>query len=207
MTPSTRGGRPAPRSRTLVGRLGQLSGEAPRRLARRWGDTPRRFRQLYGDTPLHLLILLASFALCGYAAFRWLSYDWLSIAVWFVGAAVLHDIVLVPLYGGVDWVMHKALRGRRPAGGRAVNHIRVPAFVSLLLLLVYWPLVLDDVPRYPQATDLSAAVFLGRWLLVTAVLFACSAVWFAVARVRASRTGRSLTHAGTSPGAPPTDQD
>jgi hypothetical protein len=144
-----------------------------------------RFRRLYGESPLHLLILLASFALCAYAAVKWLTYDWVSIAEWFIGAAVLHDVVLVPLYAVTDWALHRLLGSRRTTGRAAVNFIRVPAFASLVLVLVYWPLVLNDSPHYESATTLSASVFLGRWLLITAVLFAASATWFVVGRWRA----------------------
>ncbi|WP_329454475.1 hypothetical protein [Streptomyces sp. NBC_01497] len=147
-----------------------------------------RFRRLYGASPPHLVILLASFAVCGYAALRWLTDDWLSIAVWFVGAAVLHDLVLVPLYAGADWIVSRLLglaaRGSRTTPRTAVNHLRVPAFVSLLLLLVYWPLILGDSPHYAVSTHLSGTVFLGRWLLITAALFGASALWFALARWR-----------------------
>jgi hypothetical protein len=150
-----------------------------------------RLRRLYGESPLHLLVLIASFAVCGYAALRWLAYDWRSIAVWFVGAAVLHDLVLVPLYAGVDWVVHRLVgaagRTSRATPRTAVNHLRVPAFVSLLLLLVYWPLILDDSPHYAVSTHLSGTVFLGRWLLITAALFGASALWFVAARWRAAR--------------------
>lgn len=152
------------------------------------GTLRGRFRRLYGESPLHLLILLASFAVAAYAAVRWLTDDWFSIAVWIVGAAVLHDLVLVPLYAGVDWLTHRIAGSRRRVTlGTAVNHIRVPAAVSLLLLLVYWPLVLDNAPGYRVDTALSETVFLGRWLLITAALFAASAVWFVVARLWAHR--------------------
>ena len=151
-----------------------------------------RFRRLYGESPLHLLILLASFALAGYAIARWWSYDWQSIAVWFIGAAVLHDLVLVPLYAVVDWILHRMIGVTSRRAGRAVNHIRVPALVSLLLLLVYWPLVLNRSHNYPLATGLSASVFLGRWLLITAVLFGASAIWFTAALWRRRRHTTSM---------------
>jgi hypothetical protein len=141
----------------------------------------RVFRALYGESPLHLALLLASFALCGYALDRLLADDWYGVAKWIVGAALLHDLVLVPLYGGADWVLHRLLRLGAPASPRriaVVNHIRVPAFVSLLLLLVYWPLVSRDVgaARYHNATGRSLDVFRTRWLALTAVLFALSAL-------------------------------
>ncbi|WP_041992861.1 hypothetical protein [Streptomyces sp. AcH 505] len=147
-------------------------------VTRRDSSSAGRFRRLYGESPLHLLILLASFALCGYAAVRLLADRWLAVAIWFVACAVLHDLVLVPLYGVLDRL------GRRPFAGRGgvhrdgVNYVRVPGFLSLLLLLVYWPLVLRNSAGYTPATGLSADVYLGRWLLVTAALFVLSALWF-----------------------------
>ncbi len=123
-----------------------------------------RFRRLYGESPAHLLVLLASFAVCGYAAARLLERNWFEVAKWVVLAAVLHDLVLVPLYAGTDWLLHKALRAPRPAAARAaaddgragldprvaaVNHLRVPAFLSLLMLLVYWPLITRGPAQLP----------------------------------------------------------
>ncbi|WP_333769414.1 hypothetical protein [Streptomyces sp. IBSBF 2435] len=154
----------------------------------------RLLRGLYGEPPLHLVVLLASFALCGYALARLLAGDWWGIVKWSAGAALLHDLVLVPLYGGADWLLHKAVRGRRPRSEfriAVVNHIRVPAVLSLLLLLVYWPLISQDSgPTYRAATLLSPGVFLGRWLMIAAGLFALSALLLALRRWRASRPPR-----------------
>ncbi|WP_405590428.1 hypothetical protein [Streptomyces sp. NBC_01190] len=154
----------------------------------------RLFRAVYGERPAHLLALLASFALCGYAITRLLARDWWGVAQWVAGAALIHDLVLVPLYGGADWLLHKAARGRRRGSQvriAVVNHIRVPAFLSLLLLLVYWPLISQDAgPQYRNATLLSPGVFLGRWLLITAVLFTASALILVFRRWRAARGNR-----------------
>ncbi|WP_347232478.1 hypothetical protein [Streptomyces sp. C] len=69
----------------------------------------------------------------------------------------------------------------------------MPAFVSGVLLLVYWPLVLGEVGHYTVTTGLPSGVFLGRWLLITACLFAASAAVLAVrlwaGRVRRGRGG------------------
>lgn len=157
----------------------------------------RLFRGIYGEPPRHLVILLLSFAVCGYALVRLLRTEWLSVVEWVVGAAILHDLVLVPLYGGGDWLLHKALRARAPRLP-VVNHLRVPAFLSLLTLLVYWPLITQDAGAgYRRATGLSAAVFWQRWVLITAVLFALSGALLAL---RAWRTGRPGRH-GQAPGA------
>ncbi|MER7463187.1 hypothetical protein [Streptomyces sp. NPDC097981] len=137
------------------------------------------FRRSYGASPLHLLLVLASFALAAYAGVRLLKGDSVGVALWFVGAALLHDLVLLPLYSVTDRAVQLLFRGRAGAGERSprpsVNHVRVPAFVSGLLLLVWWPLILRRVGHYTAATGLPADVFLGRWLLITAALFAGSA--------------------------------
>nr|WP_245239512.1 hypothetical protein [Streptomyces sp. MZ04] len=151
------------------------------------GKLQEHFRRAYGESPLQLLLLLASFALAGYAGVRLLADDWLAVAAWFVGAALLHDLVLVPLYAIADRGVQRALGGRRRD---LINFIRVPAALSLLLLLVWFPLIARTVPRYESATGLPAGVFLGRWLLVTAVLFAGSALCLLL---RTSRRRRSAT--------------
>lgn len=137
----------------------------------------RRLRRWYGAGPLQLLVLLASFALAGYAGVRLLDGDGLLVAVWFVGAALVHDLLFVPAYALVDRALRTAA-GRRGRPGRRewINFVRVPAFLSGLLLLVWFPLITGQVERYESATGLSADVFLTRWLIVTAALFAGSAL-------------------------------
>ncbi|GGV13730.1 lipoprotein [Streptomyces litmocidini] len=142
------------------------------------------FRRRYGASPLHLLLVLASFALAAYAGVRLLEGDTLGVALWFVGAALLHDLVLLPLYSVTDRAAQLLFRGRTGAGegppGPSVNYVRVPGFVSGLLLLVWWPLILSRVGHYTAATGLPADGFLERWLLITAALFAASAAVFLV---------------------------
>ncbi|KAF4410498.1 hypothetical protein [Streptomyces lycii] len=151
----------------------------------------RAFRARYGASPAHLLLLLASFALTLYAGTRLLDGSRpVAVLLWFAGAAVLHDLVLVPLCSAADRVLHALLpasRGRAPAATDAVrvlNHIRVPALLSGLLLLVWWPLVLGPPAGYEGSTGLGGEVFAGRWLLITAGLFAASAVWLLLGVLR-----------------------
>ncbi|MFD4246969.1 hypothetical protein ACFWP3_36090 [Streptomyces sp. NPDC058525] len=154
-----------------------------------------RMRARYGASPLHLLLTLTSFALALYAGVRLLDGDTLGVALWFVGAALLHDFVLLPAYSAADQVMQRAIRGRHghSAGhpsAISVNYIRVPAFVAGMLLLVWWPLILGQVPHFTEATALPADVFLGRWLLITAGLFTASALCLLIRIRRASRPAR-----------------
>ncbi|MEU0601984.1 hypothetical protein ABZ484_27650 [Streptomyces sp. NPDC006393] len=143
----------------------------------------RLFHVLYGEPWWHLVALLASFALCGYAMAQLLAGDWWGVVQWAVGAAVIHDLVAVPLYGSADWLLHRAVRAGRPRSPRriaVVNHIRIPAFVSLILLLVYWPLIsMDSGAQFRTATLLDPGVFRSRWLTVTAVLFGLSGLHLA----------------------------
>ncbi|WP_234047053.1 hypothetical protein [Streptomyces adelaidensis] len=144
-------------------------------------------------SPLQLLLLALSFALAGYAGVRLLADDWFGVALWFVGAAVLHDLVLLPVYAAVDRVVTGGLGavGRREWTG----YVRVPAALSGLLLLVWFPLISGRVAeRYESATALSADGFLARWLLVTAVLFGCSALLLVLRLRRATKQRPPVAH-------------
>ncbi|WP_031111479.1 hypothetical protein [Streptomyces sp. NRRL S-146] len=124
-------------------------------------------------SPLQILLLSGSFALAVYAGVRLLAGDWLGVALWVVGAALLHDLVLLPLYAAADRAVVGGLgRVRRREW---TMYVRVPAALSGLLLLVWFPLISGRVEeRYRSGTGLPPEVFLTRWLLITAVLFAGS---------------------------------
>ena len=150
----------------------------------------RRAAAAYGADPLHLLALLACFALAGYAAYR-ASLGPLPIRmlVWFGGAVIGHDLVLYPLYALADrsllTLRPRRHRRSRPADGRplpsAVNHIRVPALLSGLLLLMFSPVIFrQGEGAYRAASGLSESPYLARWLLITGALFAASAVVYAI---------------------------
>jgi hypothetical protein len=152
--------------------------------------------------PLGVLLMLASLALTAYAGIRLLSSHVLGIVIWFVAAAVLHDLVLLPLYSLADRAV-QALPGNGPGrpdtvGGPPpwLNHVRIPALLSGLLLLLFFPLVLGLVGHYHSYSALPAGVFWQHWLLLTAGFFAASATLFALRalrrprRVRARRPGR-----------------
>ncbi|MFJ7910719.1 hypothetical protein [Kitasatospora sp. NPDC096204] len=158
-------------------------------------DRPTPVIRWYGARPLHLLALLASFALTGYAAQRLVAERPLAVAVWFVGAAVAHDLILLPLYSIADLSARSVLR-RLPGPVPAVpwiNYLRVPAALSGLLLLVWFPLILRLSEPYPGATGLSIDVYLDRWLVITGVLFGAAAVGLALRIRRARRAGRSAS--------------
>lgn len=146
-------------------------------------------RRRYGASPWHLVALLGCFALSAYTASRLLGEPaLLRIAIWFVGAAVVWDLVLGPAFALLDRLLQRGTGRLRAAGVPVLNFVRVPAALSLLLLLVWAPLVLQrsqDV--YAAKTGLSQDPYLGRWLAVTVALFAGSAALLALTAVRRAR--------------------
>jgi hypothetical protein len=148
-------------------------------------------RRLYGRGPPHALLALASFAAAGWALAQVLGLlsDPSRFVLWFAGAIVVHDLILFPLYTLIDRVVSRAVAGSAPSRLRlaALNHLRIPLFLSAIFLLVWFPLILEESPKgYMRASGLSADVFLGRWLLLSAVLLGGSVLLFA-ARIRGLR--------------------
>jgi hypothetical protein len=170
----------------------------------------RRQLRWYGASPLHLLALLACFGLAGYAAARLVSSRPLAVVVWFAGAAIGHDLVLVPLYSLADRSAAAALRHRAPQLPAApwINYVRVPAALSGLLLLVWFPLILRLRSPYHASTTLSADPYAWHWLAVTGTLFLLSAIAFALrlrsrsraAAVRAAAVARAAAPRATAAG-------
>jgi hypothetical protein len=150
----------------------------------------RRQLRWYGASPLHLLALLACFGLAGYAAVRLASSHPVAVAAWFLGAVIGHDLLLMPLYSLADRSAMAALRHREPQLPAApwINYLRVPAALSGLLLLVWFPLILRLRSPYQASTTLSADPYLWHWLAVTGTLFLLSAVAFALRLRGQSRT-------------------
>jgi hypothetical protein len=144
-----------------------------------------RFRYEYGAQPLHLIATATSLLLCGYALLRITQIPGGGrVLIWLVAAALLHDLVALPLYSGLSRLAHGAADtaiGGRAAMLMALNHVRIPAGLSLLLLVVYFPLILRiDPTRYMDTTGLSLDVYLGRWLLISAALFLISGLVYAI---------------------------
>lgn len=143
------------------------------------------WRRTYGAHPLHLLSLIGCFALAGYAFLRASEGPLpLRMAAWFLGALVGHDLVLFPLYALADRGLGTAVprrRGRFVTPPGTVNFLRVPALLSGLLLLMFFPLILrKSEGAYGRAAGLDASPYLSRWLLLTGVAFTASAVLYAL---------------------------
>lgn len=113
------------------------------------------FVRVYGSRPLHLLILIAGFALLGYVVAT-MKPDalwnppvwWQSIIVWFAAAIVAHDLVLFPVYAFLDGVLSRGVAHQAPSRVPVVNHIRMPALGAGLTLLVFLPgIIKQGAPR------------------------------------------------------------
>jgi hypothetical protein len=151
-----------------------------------------RFRALYGAAPVHLVAVLVSFAVVAYALSRalHLTANPDRILLWLGGSIVAHDLVLFPLYALLGVIAAGMLL--RKEGSRlriaALNHLRFAALSSGLLLLVWYPLVAGPADRgFMRTTGLSKDVYLGRWLVLSAALFAGSAIVLALRWRRLSR--------------------
>jgi len=93
-------------------------------------------RERYGASPLHLLAHLAVLPLVAWALLQVIDRpDAIRIFLWLALAAVVHDLVLLPFYSALDRAAQRSVP--RPA----INYVRVPALLSGLLLLVYFPVI------------------------------------------------------------------
>ena len=170
------------------------------------------FRRLYGSHPLHLLGHLLMFFVAGWAINQILgggnAINWLA---WFIGAALLHDLVLLPVYSLVDRGLERGTR-RSPIRRadpvpeplpRLVNYIRVPAAIAGILLLVYFPVILGySSTKYRNDTGHALTGSTRNWLLVSAGLFICSGLVYLVRVLRRPGSPRALE--STVPTSPPT---
>ena len=165
------------------------------------------FRRLYGAHPLHLIGHLVVVAIAGFAIVQILGAGaWVNWVAWFVGAALLHDLVLLPLYSALD----RGLRIVSGSGGKrrrlrvpVINHLRTPAAISGILLIVYFPVILGlSADNYRNDTGHALAGYTRNWLLVTAALFLISTLVYAL-RVGPRRTRKPAPAAASreQPGA------
>jgi hypothetical protein len=145
-------------------------------------------RRLYGEHPAHFIVLVLSFIPATLAFSQLLDERPLAVGTWFVGGAILHDGLLLPLYVLLDAAI-LALWRRRPGRVAWLNFVRVPLAVSGMLLLMFSPLILRQAESFEYKTGRSYNDFVGRWLLVTAILAAVSAVWYLARVVIVRRRG------------------
>jgi hypothetical protein len=144
-------------------------------------------RRLYGQSPLHLVAHAAAFAVAAYAMFEIVVAGfWQSFAMWFFGAAFLHDLVFLPLYSLLDALArHRHRHLSQPP--TVINHLRIPALLSGLTLIVYFPLILGvSDANYVRASGHHEVGYLRNWLALSAAFFLASAFVYAF-RLRIDR--------------------
>lgn len=132
-----------------------------------------RLRRAYGASPAHLL---AHFALLPLAAFALLQVAGAGnaqrILLWLAASAIVHDLLLLPCYGVLDRLAQRT-------AGSAVNHVRIPALISGLLLLVYFPAISGKGDgSFHRVSGLQYEGYLERWLLATGGLFLISGLLY-----------------------------
>lgn len=148
-----------------------------------------RLRGAYGEGPLHLVGHLAFFAITAYVVVQLADApSALTILLWIVGAALIHDLVLVPVYAAAD----RALRGALPRlRTPIVNHVRFVGVVSGTLLIVWFPVMFGKADgNIERNAGLTPDDYLIRWLAVTAGLAVLSTLAYAARALRAGRVGR-----------------
>jgi hypothetical protein len=151
-----------------------------------------RFLRWYGASPLHLLTMIACLALAGYAVALLLPNNYVGIPIWLVAAVIGHDLILMPLYTLADRSAVAVFRHRRPSLPAVpwINYLRVPAALSCMLLLIWFPLILRLATNFQATTTLSLDPYLWHWLAVTGALFLLSAIALAVRLGAARRRAR-----------------
>jgi hypothetical protein len=134
-------------------------------------------RARYGASPVHLLAHLILLPIVGWALLTVLDFRAASnVVLWLIGAVILHDLILLPAYSTLDRLAQRATRS-------TVNYVRVPAGLSLLMLLVFWGTIRGKGDgAFHYVSGLSYEGYFGRWLLVSAALFAISGAVFLVRR-------------------------
>ena len=127
-----------------------------------FSDGVKRFRYAYGASPAAPAGCARGFGVAAWALSRVLGVLRRPgrSCIWFAGAIVLHDLVFLPLYSLLGLAAPARWSGRRaPSRLRiaALNHLRVPALLSGLMLLVWFPLVLRKAPSTLRARHRAVA--------------------------------------------------
>lgn len=147
------------------------------------------FVRAYGSGGRHLAAVVIAL---GSAAYGWARIAQggpvLGVLIWFVGAIAAHDLILFPFYRLIYEAARRAERVRaRRSRGPILAHLAIPAGASGLLLLIWLPLIAHpgkSAATYQAITGVSSAPFTTRWALISAGLFAVSALIYIARAMR-----------------------
>lgn len=147
------------------------------------------FNDRYGSGPTHLAAHVVGLALIAFAIAQILqARGAINAVAWIVLAAIIHDLVFLPSYSLLDRVACTTTARMVPP---FVNHLRFAAVVCGLLLIVYFPLILDLAPgNYVAATGEQPADYAARWLRITAAVMLAAVAAYAVRLAASRRRGR-----------------
>jgi hypothetical protein len=150
------------------------------------------FRRRYGASPLHLAGHLVVFAIALFAIDRIASGGSLAVLIaLYIGFVIAHDLVFLPAYSGLDRVTRAALArlpARRFGSVPAINHIRAPALISGLLLIIYFPFISRKADAsYFKVSGHHIEGYLRNWLLISVLLFLGSGAIYALRVLRVRR--------------------
>jgi hypothetical protein len=152
----------------------------------------RRALAAYGAGPVELVAVPLCLVITAYVVltrFHGIQHTH-RMAVWFIAAILLNDAFLFPLYTALDrgWQL---LAAHGPRGVPLVNFVRVPTAFSLLLFLIFLPSIWGQgQDAYFAASGLGAGKYVQHWLLISAVMFATSAVLYVSRVLWVGRKGR-----------------
>lgn len=146
------------------------------------------FRRVYGAAWWHPVVVLSCLALTAHVVDR-VTQEPLAglMLLWFAGCVLVHDVVLLPAASLLDrflTTLHtttlpaRSRRTREPRV-RAINHVRVPLLACGLLLLMFLPgIVQQGTETHLAATGMDQQPYFDRWLWLSAMFVAVSAVCF-----------------------------
>jgi hypothetical protein len=116
-----------------------------------------------------------------------------GVLFWFALSAVVWDFIAWPLSAVVDRLAVRAYQrhqGRPPAAVPWINYVRVPTVISVVLLLLFFPLIFRlNNSYYERLTGFNENIYIVNWLVVTGALFAGSTLAYLV---RLKLAGRRL---------------
>jgi len=147
-------------------------------------------RRLYGAGPGHLIVHVLAFALAAWSIMEISGIGGaLTVLVWFIGAVIIHDALVLPMYStadrGAQGVAAVLDRGGS-ARVRVVNHLRVPFALSAVMLLAFAPLIFGKGDQaLERVSGIDPSGYGLRWLVLTVLVFAGSALVYAVRVFRA----------------------
>ncbi len=161
-----------------------------------------RLRRAYGARLAHLAGMLAVLGIAAYAIAQVAGRpDFRQMAIWFLGAVILHDIVFLPAYSVANRAATAAGPLRRGTGRAlaVINHLRAPIALAGLLFLLFYPSILQKAePGFLSNADYGTDPFPDRWLWTSMVLVVGSLALLAVSLVRHRRRRASAPRDGES---------